>query len=62
MYEQKKLELRKMYKILFEEYLNPYDYYITENNNNNLLVNSDYDLIHKKRKKMITVKSFQVNN
>jgi len=62
LYEQKKLELRKMYKILFEEYLNPYDYYITENNNNNLLVNSDYDLIHKKRKKMITVKSFQVNN
>ena len=51
-----------MYKILFEEYLNPYDYYMTENNKNNLLVNSDYDLIHKKRKKMITVKSFQINN
>ena len=61
LYEQKKLELKEMYKILFEEYLNPYDYYMTENNNN-LLVNSDYDLIHKKRKKMITVKSFQVNN
>jgi len=62
LYEQKKLELREMYKNLFEEYLNPNDYYTTENNNNNLLVNSDYDLIHKKRKKMITVKSFQINN
>ena len=62
LYQQKKLKIREMYKILFEEYLNPYDYYMTENNNNNLLVNSDYDLIHKKRKKMITVKSFQIYN
>jgi len=61
LYIQKKLKEKEIYKTLFEEYLNP-DAKVRERIDDLLLYNNN-NLIRKKREnKMITVKSFQMNN
>ena len=61
LYIQKKMKEKEIYKELFEEYLNP-DANIRHRIDDLLLYNNN-SLIRKKREnKMITVKSFQMNN
>ena len=61
LYIQKKMKEKEIYKALFEAYLNP-DASARERIDDLLLYNSN-NLIRKKREnKMITVKSFQMNN
>ena len=61
LYIQKKMKEKEIYKALFEEYLNP-DASARERIDDLLLYNNN-NLIRKKREnKMITVKSFQMNN
>ena len=61
LYIQKKMKEKEIYKALFEEYLNP-DAKIKERIDDLFLYNN-CDLIRKRREnKMITVKSFQMNN
>ena len=61
LYVQKKMKEKEIFKALFEEYLNP-DANIRGRIDDLLLYNNN-NLIRKKREnKMITVKSFQMNN
>ena len=61
LYIQKKMKEKEIYKALFEEYLNPNA--SARERIDDLLLYNNNNLIRKKREnKMITVKSFQMNN